>query len=218
MRRGTYALCVLAICGCAVAGQPLGNREDASHFIFVVHDNWHSAIVSPAAYLSPATLPETRDFTGADYLEFSWGDREYFPHPDPGPGLALKAAFRSSGSILHVVGMRGSVEASYPQADIITIALTPEELERIIEFISRTFARPHPDTPGEPQPGLSEDGRFYSANGRFSLLRTCNTWVAEALHAAGLPIDPGWVITAGSLGRKVRPLGVTVRERRAPSA
>jgi hypothetical protein len=46
--------------------------------------------------------------------------------------------------------------------------------------------------------------------GKFSLLRTCNTWVAEALQYAGLPISSGFVITAANLGRRVQPLGTAL--------
>ena len=61
-----------------------------------------------------AVLPELRDFPSAEYLEFSWGDRDYFPAPDAGVGLALKAAFWSSGSILHVVGFKEAVQEFFP--------------------------------------------------------------------------------------------------------
>jgi uncharacterized protein (TIGR02117 family) len=175
--------------------------------VLVVHDNWHSAIVLRAADLSPQTLPEMRDFPDADYLEFSWGDREYFPHPGPGVGLALKAAFRSSGSIIHVVGVRGNPASSYPNAEIIAIGLDAAGLERLVQFVSAEFVRADADSAGEARPGLSENARFYLAHGNFSILRTCNTWVAEALAAAQLPIDPAWVITARSLGSRIRPLG-----------
>jgi uncharacterized protein (TIGR02117 family) len=174
--------------------------------VFIVHDAWHAAIVITRADIPTGFLPEINDFPSAEYLEFSWGDRDYFPAPDGGLGLALKAAFWSSGSILHVVGFKDAVENVYPGADIIGITVSEEGFQRLIKFISDTFSRPYPPAPAEAQPGLFPNGRFYAAEGKFSLLRTCNTWVAEALSAAGLPISPGYVITAGNLGNQVRPL------------
>lgn len=150
-------------------------------------------------------LPELRDFPSAEYLEFSWGDRDYFPAPDGGLGLALKAAFWSSGSILHVVGFKDAVQNAYPSAEIIEIPLSEEGFQRLVKFISDTFSRPHPPAPAEARPGLFSNGRFYAAEGKFSLLRTCNTWVAEALSTAGLPIRPSYVITAGNLSDQLRP-------------
>jgi hypothetical protein len=120
----------------------------------------------------------------------------------------LKAAFCSSGGIIHVVGIQGRPATAYPQAEIVAIALPPEAFQRLMSFVSGTFSRAHPDLPSKALPGLSENARFYLAEGQFSILRTCNTWIAEALQTAGLPISPDWIITAGSLGRHVRPLGI----------
>jgi len=173
--------------------------------VFIVHDAWHSAVVIRTADISTAVLPEMKDFPSDEYLEFSWGDKDYFPAPNGGVGLVLKAAFWSSGSVLHVVGFRDTVGKTFPGAEIIEVVLSEERFQGLIKFISDTFSRPYPPTPAEPRPGLFPNGRFYSAEGKFSVLRTCNTWVAEALRAAGLPISPSYVITAGNLGNQVRP-------------
>jgi uncharacterized protein (TIGR02117 family) len=201
-----FLLWVICACAGPLTQQSYRGGENLAANVFVVHDDWHSAVVLRTADLSPEMLPELRDFPGAKYLEFSWGDREYFPHPDPGVGLALKAAFWSSGSILHVVGVSDSPAISYPNAEIITIGLPAAGFQRLVKFVSETFSRSHLES-SEARPGLSANARFYLAQGRFSILRTCNTWVAEALQAAELPIAPGWVITAASLGRHARPLG-----------
>jgi uncharacterized protein (TIGR02117 family) len=198
--------CVSACLGTGLQQASLNRKGVAEKHILVVHDNWHSAILIKTADLSPKVLPEMRDFPEAIYLEFSWGDREYFPHPDPGVSLALKAAFWSGGSILHVVGVTGSPAVSYPHAEIIPIAVAAGEFQLLVQFVSETFVRAAPESASEARPGLSENARFYPAQGKFSIFRTCNTWVAEALEAAQLPINAAWVITAGSLGRNVRPL------------
>jgi len=173
--------------------------------VFIVHDAWHAAIVIKKGDIPAVVLPELRDFPSAEYLEFSWGDRDYFPAPDRGLGLALKAAFWSSGSILHVVGFKDAVQKAYPSAEIVEIPLSEEGFQGLVKFISDTFSRPHPPAPAEARPGLFSNGRFYAAEGKFSLLRTCNTWVGEALSSAGLPIRPGYVITAGNLSSQLRP-------------
>jgi uncharacterized protein (TIGR02117 family) len=183
---------------------PVPEETKDGRTVFVVHDAWHAAIIIKKADIPPVILPELKDFPSAEYLEFSWGDRDYFPAPEGGLGLALKAAFWSSGSILHVVGFREAVENVYPGTDIIAITVSEEGFQRLINFISKTFSRSHPTAPAEARPGLFSNGRFYLAEGKFSILRTCNTWVAEALNTAGLPINPGYVITAANLGNQVR--------------
>lgn len=208
-----YLLCrifliVLLICACANSVTPLRFRTEGNHakHAFIVHDAWHAAIVIRTIDIPAAVLPELRDFPSAEHLEFSWGDRDYFPAPDPGIGLALKAAFWSSGSILHVVGSTGAVENILPGAEILEIGLSEDGFRRLIKFIADTFSRSSPEAPAEARPGLSANARFYPAQGKFSILRTCNTWVAEALSAAGLPVSPRYVITARSLAGQVRSL------------
>lgn len=204
-RRILFIVFLNCACSNHAAEIPLGIEAKNVRSVFIVHDAWHAAIVIKKADIPVAVLPELKDFLSAEYLEFSWGDRDYFPAPDAGLGLALKAAFWSSGSILHVVGFKDAVENFYPSADIIGITLSEQGFQQLIKFISDTFSRPHPPAPAEARPGLFSNGRFYAAEGKFSVLRTCNTWVAEALSAAGLPISPGYVITAGNLSNQLRP-------------
>jgi uncharacterized protein (TIGR02117 family) len=181
-------------------------RDDGKNVkpVFVAHDNWHSAIVLKRFDIPVAVLPEIKDFSGAQLVEFSWGDRDYFPAAHAGLVLTLKAAFWSRGSILHVVGYNDSIEKLFPGSEIVEIHLSEESFQRLLEFVSDTFSRPKTGTAAEPRPGLVPDGRFYLAEGKFSVLRTCNTWVAEALNFAGLPINPRGVITAHSLGNQLR--------------
>jgi hypothetical protein len=52
--------------------------------------------------------------------------------------------------------------------------------------------------------------RFYLATGRYFILRTCNTWTAAALRAAGLPINPTSVVTARQVMNEARSLGTMI--------
>lgn len=206
LRRTFFFVFLLHACGSSVTPAHFHTEGKHAKHAFVVHDAWHAAIVIRTVDISAAVLPELRDFPSAEQLEFSWGDKDYFPAPDPGVGLALKAAFWSSGSILHVVGSSGALENVYPGAEIIEVGLSEDGLQKLIRFISDTFSRASPELPAEARPGLSPSGRFYPAVGRFSILRTCNTWTAEALAAAGLPVNPRYVITAGNLASRLRSL------------
>ena len=166
--------------------------------VYIVHDSWHAGIVLRRQDLTGKTLPELDDLPGAVFVEFSWGDKDYFPAPSPGISLGLKAAFWSRGSVLHVVGFSNDIESFYPNAQIAELHLAQPAYARLIAYLSGSFARTQTGrAPAEP--GLVANGRFYPSNRRFSLLNTCNTWVAEGLQTAGLPVWPGLVITAGQL-------------------
>jgi uncharacterized protein (TIGR02117 family) len=180
--------------------------NDECKSAYIVRDTWHAAIVLGRNNIPPNKLPELVHLPETEMIEFSWGDQDYFPDPDAGFFSALRAAFRSRGSVIHLVGFSGSVERYYPGALITELRLTSEAFARLLDFISATVARPSPTQLAEARPGLYANSRFYAATGTFSILRTCNTWVAEALRFSGLPIDPRFVITAGNLNNQLAEL------------
>lgn len=209
---GPALLLLIVIFGCVIP-------VDDFHFpgysaktrsVFVLNHGWHSGIAFKKRDLSDAVLPETRDFPQADYLEIGWGDREYYEAAEPGVWLALKAALWSKGSVLHVAGIHDSLEHYFPESEIIEVPLSREQFERLTTFVSETFVRS--SGAALTRPGLYGVSRFYPANGHFYLFRTCNTWVGEALHAAGLPITPAFAMTAGGLIHQVKSLKAGVLE------
>ncbi|HEU4342542.1 MAG TPA: DUF2459 domain-containing protein [Candidatus Binatia bacterium] len=200
---GAVFVVLLAI-ACARPISELQFQGDKIRRIFVVNYGWHTAIVIKKSELSEKALPEVREFPDADYLEIGWGDRDYYQAADAGLGLALRAAFWSSGSVLHVVGIQGAAERHFAGSEIVEIMLGDQMFQRLSEFISGTFLRFDPAAPAEGRPGQYPTSQFYPARGKFHLFHTCNTWVAEALGAAGLPISPAFTFTAGSLMSRVK--------------
>jgi uncharacterized protein (TIGR02117 family) len=167
--------------------------------VFIVYDSWHAAIVLRKDDLSSTVVPELADFPDATSIEFSWGDKDYFPDPKSGLFRALKAAFWSRGSVMHVAGFKEDIGTFYPGAEIVALRLSPHAYERLIAFISQSFSRRHADGRAQASPGLYSYSRFYRSTGKFSVVNTCNTWVARALETAGVPVFPGLVISAAQL-------------------
>jgi uncharacterized protein (TIGR02117 family) len=200
-----FFLCLLTITGArhAIAAWSCEERPNDCHNVYVVSDRWHAGIVMRMGEVSPKRVPEIGDFSGFEMIEFSWGDKDYFPDPDPGIHAALRAAFWSRGSVLHLVGFHGPVEDFYRSATINEFRLTRPAFERLVAFLAKSFDRPDPALPAAARPGIFSYSRFYSAVGKFSLARTCNTWVAQALQHAGLSVDAPSVITSGQLNAEI---------------
>jgi uncharacterized protein (TIGR02117 family) len=171
--------------------------------VFIVYSAWHAAIVLRARDIDLATVPEVGDLPRARFLEFSWGDENYFRDPHTGVLAALKAALWSSGSVVHVVAVNDDLRNFYPGAAVIELRFSRAAYVKLVQFISASFTRPAPGVAATPSPGLFAYSRFYPSPRRFSLIRTCNRWVADALEAAGVPIAPSYVITAGQLAEQV---------------
>ena len=72
------------------------DSESPCKSVSIVHDSWHAAIVLRKSDLVERTMPELADFPAAQFIEFSWGDKDYFPDPQSGIFGAIKAALWSS--------------------------------------------------------------------------------------------------------------------------
>lgn len=171
--------------------------------VFIVHSSWHAAVVVRAHDIDLTAVPELRDLPAARFVEFSWGDENYFADPHAGVLTALKAAFWSSGSVVHVVAVNDDVKNFYPGAAVAKLRFSRAAYAKLVQFISASFTRPAPGVAARPSPGLFPYSRFYPSPRVFSLIHTCNRWVADALEAAGVPIAPTYVITAGQLAEQL---------------
>ncbi len=165
----------------------------------MVGHGWHSGIVIRRDQIPIEAWPEHVRFPLARFLEVGWGDRAFYRSPDAGAGLALRAAFASGGSVLHVAGLGQPPAEVFTRAEIVAVELSGRAVEALTRFVSRAYARDASGDPIDLGPGLYPGSRFYAATGRYSLLYTCNSWIAEALRAAGCPITPAWALTAGNL-------------------
>ncbi|MBL8710869.1 MAG: TIGR02117 family protein [Rhodospirillaceae bacterium] len=127
------------------------------------------------------------DVAAAPYLSLGWGARGFFAATpswrDIRPGPVIRALFWLDRSVVHVVyhGDPGGL----PHCR--RLATDAAGRDRLFAFIDATLDRREGRTVREPLPGYGAHDAFYAAVGRYSLLRTCNVWSAEALRAAGQP-------------------------------
>ncbi len=167
--------------------------------VVVVSHGWHTGLAVARADIPPASWPEQARFPPARFLEVGWGERAFYETPDAGVWLAIKAAFGSDRSALHVVGFERAPAAEFPGAELVPLELSLSSMEALARFVSSTYARDAAGDPIDAGPGLAPSSRFYAAARRYSLAYTCNSWVAEALHAAGCAATGWWPVTAGGL-------------------
>ncbi len=120
------------------------------------------------------------------YLGFGWGDRAFFMDPprriEPILSLGFKALFLPTPSVVRVQG-----HFSIPQEkEVKCVEVSRSDYLKLVEFIQDSFQL---DNQGRKiligysrQPQTS----FYAAKGSYSLLRTSNSWTAEALRSANV--------------------------------
>ena len=130
----------------ALAHWACTTQESTCKLVFVVHDTWHAAIVLPKSDIALDSLPELVDFPDAEFIEFSWGDKDYFPDPNAGIFTGIKAAFWSSGAVLHVVGFSADVRSFYRSGELVELRLAVNAHARLLDYISDTYGFCTPKT------------------------------------------------------------------------
>ncbi|MBI4012407.1 MAG: DUF2459 domain-containing protein [Candidatus Rokubacteria bacterium] len=169
----------------------------------------HTGLVVRQADVPADLWPERHDVADTEYLEVGWGDRAFYQAPRATLGLALKALFWPTSSVLHVVVFDQPPGVMFPAREIVPIRASAREVAELSRFVADTYAR---DTLGRAiplGPGLYGLSRFYLARERYSLLNTCNHWTARALRAAGCPTTPSYGFTAGRVMEEARKCAAT---------
>ena len=71
--------------------------------VYVVNHGWHTGFVIPASGIHQL-IPELKNrFGNAPYIEFGWGDNEFYQAEEITSGITLKAIFLPTDSVVHAV-------------------------------------------------------------------------------------------------------------------
>lgn len=197
-RAACAALAGALLGACAAAPLADAPRARAETAVFVVPQGGHTGLAVRAADIPASLVPEKRDFPRAEFLEFGWGDRDFYMAATPGPWVSFKAAFLPTASVVHVAGVRGDLKSFFPGSEVLEVHVTRAGLESLLRYVHDAFERPVGAT------AQTLGNGFYPGRESFHVLRTCNVWTAGALRAAGLPV--GDALTVDGIMRQVRPL------------
>lgn len=168
--------------------------------IYVVTRGWHSGVALPARSVSSEMLPERADHPDAAYLEFGWGDRDFYRASDYSFWLMLKAGLWSEESVLFIDPLPVDPHLHDPCSSLLVVTMPPENFRRLLGYIRDTVRRRNSSAKTDALPSTDvRRGYFYPANGHFHAFNTCNTWTWHALAAAGYPVAPPRPITATGL-------------------
>lgn len=177
-----------------------------AEYVYVRSHGWHVDIgMSADSIAGPLTV--FRDiFPGAPALMFGYGKRtfftaraetfsEYLLGPLPGP------------AVIQVTGVGSTLADAYPPGDLLVMRLPPGGARKLSDFLWHDIAL---DKAGQPLlvgPAGFLGSQFYAAVTGYSLAHTCNTWAANALQAAGVPVQGDGVVFSGQVVARVTEAG-----------
>ena len=127
-----------------------------------------------------------------EHFIVGWGARQFYTTAGTYADITVAATLRAvtgDASVLRV-DVAGAIPASF---DYPRLRLSAAQYEALLDQIVATV-----DGPPLVGVGFTGTDGFVEAEGRFHILRTCNTWVGRVLRGAG--IDAGaWTPTPYSL-------------------
>lgn len=173
-------------------------QEKCNYSICIINDGMHINIVIPVKndlvnweeFINISDLGKDA-IANYKYLTFGWGDRDFYIQT---PTLAefnlitaSKALFLPTPSTILVQGF--SEIPRYQETKCVKVTQT--DYLQLIQFIQKTFQLNSQNEPIRIANGHSSNSGFYAANGNYSIGKTCNNWVAEALKKANVD-TPLW--------------------------
>lgn len=175
--------------------------------VYVVRRGWHIDIGIARVDALPPLVQIAAAFPEARYLLFGFGDRRYLLHG--GAGNMVAALWGGAGLVLVTSLGPQPPGQVFGRDSVVEVPLTPQQMSDLQAFIGRSFAErdgalvPVPSGPH----AVGSFNAFYESAQRYSALHTCNTWAAEVLQSARLPIDSSGVEFAWQLWQQVLRLG-----------
>lgn len=168
--------------------------------VFVSGDMMHTNLIVPVKtvvfdwhkYLD---LEEVGDRTPDNYryLQFGWGDRIFYMETPSWAEMSIPSAVRAlvlqNPSAIFVKGHE--TIPRYPGEELKCISLGHADYLALMQYINASFQG---DRRGRKlRLGSGQDGEsgFYAAKGKYSMLKTCNSWTADALRSANVN-TPVW--------------------------
>tara|TARA_B100001123_G_scaffold255198_1_gene284648 strand:+ start:570 stop:1262 length:693 start_codon:yes stop_codon:yes gene_type:complete len=173
--------------------------QSPSNEVYVVNHGWHTGFVVPASGIHQV-MPELKNrFGNTPYIEFGWGDNEFYQAEEITSNVTLKAIFLPTDSVVHAAAVPRKVDKYFKHSEVVKFCLEDHEFKSLVKFLSSSFYRDASGNIIKLNHGIYGDSQFYRAKGDFHIFNTCNKWTAKGLESAGMNISTTFKLTAGSI-------------------
>jgi uncharacterized protein (TIGR02117 family) len=191
--------------------KPYAGSAPQTEVIYVISGGWHTELGLPLEALSGSLAALKPDFPSARYLVFGWGARDYYMAKKADIGDLLRAA-ASGPAIMLVIPLEIPPVAFFGASNVAVLRAAREGTQRLSEFLWDYLAVDKEGPPRRIGAGPYPQSLFYASTGTYNLGHTCNTWTAEALRVAGLPVSAAGVVFASQVLDQLPPILEAVRE------
>jgi uncharacterized protein (TIGR02117 family) len=152
----------------------------ADNEIFITTNGIHLDLILRIDQMNPDFIDQLNPLPGSRFVAFGWGDKNFYINTPEWSDLTLPVAFKAlflrSETAMHVTFHK----QTYLGWE--TLELCNHQLDTLTRYIEKSFQR---NQDGELMKldfeGYSHNDSFFKARGTFTLFRTCNVWVNNAL-------------------------------------
>ena len=192
------SLCVVALLLLAQASQ--------ADTIYVVRRGWHIDIGFAMPELVAPLGTVSGEFPGARYLLFGFGDRRYLMAKHSHVPAMLGAVWPGKALIL-VTGLAATPEEAFGETAVIALSVSSAQSQELQAFIAGSLqAAASNGSFVVTAPGPYSGSLYFSSGLKYSGFHTCNTWAAEGLQSAELPVRSRGTLFARQLWRQAAKL------------
>ena len=188
---GVYTV---AAFGALLLAPDVAEPEDGV-IVYACDNGVHTDLVVPVRTPGAAdwsTVFTAEAFTGPvglfDHLSIGWGSRDFYINTPTWADVDVTTAVKSvlwDETVLHVEYRPSPSVAENCRG----WRADEEAYDRITGFIQASL-RLSQGRPVQAARGYGARDAFYVANGRYTIIETCNQWTAHALRLAGAPVAP----------------------------
>ena len=159
--------------------------KDNQKTIYLNTNGVHLDIVIKKKDLDYLLLKDLVYLEDEKYISFGWGEENFYINTPTWNDLTFKNAFSAlflkSTTLMHLTRYK-TVKDSW-----VEVKIDKTELKLLNQYILESFKLDILDRKIIlPNSSYTTHDNFYKANGSYSCLYTCNTWVNEAFKKAGL--------------------------------
>ena len=203
-RRSFLSFAVVSIlsgfigCTATIPQQPYAGAAPPTEAIYVISGGWHTELGLSVQAITGSLAALKPEFPSARYLVFGWGAHDYYMSQNPGIGDLLRAA-ASGPAVMLVIPLKISPEAFFGAANVFALPAPSGGIQPLSDFLWDYLAVDKEGPPRRVGTGPYLQSVFYASTGTYNLGHTCNTWTAEALYAAGLPVNAAGVVFASQV-------------------
>jgi hypothetical protein len=169
--------------------------------IDVVERGWHTDVCVQVQDMPDLQAWLAQDFVGATHLCFGF-KREFAMTREHSILATLSALWPGRGAILMTV-LRDTPVAAYGADKVVTLQVAEAGKARLAAYLEQSVQRDELSDPVRLGDGPYGGSLYFGATANYAGYYTCNTWTADALRSAQLPVD-GTILFAGTVLRQAR--------------